>query len=201
MAVHDNAALAQAQGGGLPESSLRSVFVAEQNNSQETGKRPQATLPAVQGQTLPATDAASASPPAQQGQVVRTLHLGRQGVLDLTNLPTHQADALEAKALEKEIERHDRREQLKEDIAVTAAQLATFSKAVADSTQQNAAVTITNTKDDSLGRTEMILGNSDAAQSGKLSRSQQGLSDNAKFWIVLASIAAVVIVVVALLRR
>ena len=84
---------------------------------------------------------------------------------------------------------------------MTAAQLAQFTKAVADSTEQNAAVTITNTKDDSLGRTEMILGNSEAAHAGKLSRSQQGLMDNAKFWALIAVIVAVVVVLVALLKR
>jgi hypothetical protein len=84
---------------------------------------------------------------------------------------------------------------------VTAAQLATFGKAVGDTTAQNAHVTITNTKDDSLGRTEMILGNTEAARAGKLSRSQQGFSYNAWMWIVLAIIAGAVIVLVAALRR
>ncbi len=156
-------------------------------------------LPAVQG---PPTDASPVPATPVQAKVVRVLQLGgRQDAIDLTNLDPRQADALEAKAAEKAIERHDRREQLKEDLAVTAAQLATFSKAVADSTAQEAAVTITNTKDDSLGRTEMILGNSDAAQTGKLSRSQTGLMDNAKFWMVMAAIAAGVVVLVALLKR
>jgi len=157
--------------------------MAEQDRNREIVKRP------------------SVTPPAVQGQVVRKLRLGPQDELDLTNLDPRQADVLEAKAVEKAIERDDRRQRLKEDLTVTAAQLDIFTKAVGDTTAQNAAVTITSAKNDSLGRTEMILGNTDAAHAGKLSRSQQGFSDNARLWILLAIIAGVVIVLVAALKH
>ena len=38
-------------------------------------------------------------------------------------------------------------------------------------------ITITNSKDDSIGRTEVIMGNTDEAAKGKLSRSAKGLPD------------------------
>jgi hypothetical protein len=139
---------------------------------------------------------------AVPAQPRRTLSLGAKQEVDLTNLTDHEARMLEVKAAEKAIERDDRRERLKEDLSVTAAQIGTFAKAVNEvAGQEGAAVTITNTKDDSLGRTEMVFGNTDAARSGKLSRSQQGFGDNAKFWILIALIAGVVIVLIAMLNR
>jgi hypothetical protein len=46
-----------------------------------------------------------------------------------------------------------------------------------------------------------MIGNTDAARTGKLSRSQQGFGDNAKLWLLLAAIAGVVIVLVAAFRK
>ncbi len=156
--------------------------MAEQDGKRELVRSPQVT-------------------PPLQVQDTRKLRLGAQEELDLSNLGTVEQRAIEAKFLEKAIERDDRRQRLKDDLTATAAQLDQFTRAVGDATANNAAATITNAKEDSYGRTEMILGNSDAAKTGKLSRSQQGLSDNARFWTLLAIIAGVVIVLVAALRR
>lgn len=141
------------------------------------------------------------TPPVVRAQPVRTIQLGKQDVLDVTNLAPREQDALEAEAHRKAIERDDRRQRIGEDLTATAAQIRTFTDAVENTAAQNAAVTITNTKEDSLGRTEMMFGNTDAARAGKLSRSQQGLGDNTKFWILLAVIAGVVIVLVAAFNK
>jgi len=141
------------------------------------------------------------NPPLVQGQPVRSLRLGQQEELDLSNLTDREAGEIEAYAHKKTIDRDDRLQRLKEDLTVTAAQIQTFTKAVGDTNAQNASVTITNTKDDSLGRTEMIFGNTDAARAGKLSRSQTGLGDNAKVWILLAIILGAVIVLVAAFKH
>ncbi len=141
------------------------------------------------------------SPPVVRAQIPRTIQLGQQDALDITNLAQREQDALEAEAHRKAIERDDRGQRIGQDLTATAAQIRTFTDAVANTTAQNAAVTITNTKDDALGRTEMMFGNTDAARAGKLSRSQQGLADNAKFWILLVVIVGVVIVLVAAFNR
>jgi hypothetical protein len=144
---------------------------------------------------------AAVSQTRHQGQPVRTIQLGQQDTLDVTNLAPREQDALEVEAHRRAIERDDHAQRLKQDLAVTATQINTFAKAVNDTVAQDAAVTITNTKDDSLGRTEMIFGNTDAARSGKLSRAQQGFGDNARFWILLAIILGVVIVLIAAFNR
>jgi hypothetical protein len=141
------------------------------------------------------------APPVVRAQPVRTIQLGRQDVLDVSNLPQREQDALEAEAHKKAIELADREQRIKLDLAATAGQIRTFTEAVTNNAAQDAAVTITNTKDDALGRTEIMIGNTDAARTGKLSRSQQGFGDNAKFWLLLAAIAGVVIVLVAAFHR
>jgi hypothetical protein len=143
----------------------------------------------------------ASTPPVVRAQPVRTIQLGQQDTLDVTNLAQREQDALEAEAHRKAIERDDRGQRIGQDLTATAAQIRTFTDAVANTAKENAAVTITNTKDDALGRTEMMFGNTDAARAGKLSRSQQGLGDNAKFWILLAVIAGVVIVLVAAFKH
>jgi hypothetical protein len=135
------------------------------------------------------------------GRVVRRLQLGQQTDLDLTNLAPHQADAIEGLALEKAVDRDDRRQRLRDDLSATAAQLGQFTNTVESAAANNASVTITNTKDDSYGRTEIIIGNSTAASAGKLSRSQQGLGDNNWLWVILAVIAGIVVVLVTALKR
>lgn len=139
--------------------------------------------------------------PVVRGQPVRTIQLGRQDVLDVSNLPQREQDALEVQAHQKAIERDDRTQRMAQDLMATAGQIRTFTNAVADNAELDAAVTITNTKDDALGRTEIMIGNTDAARTGKLSRSQQGFGDYAWLWILLAAIAGVVIVLVAAFHR
>jgi hypothetical protein len=159
--------------------------MADDNKNRELAKR-QETEPVL---------------PVVRIQPVRTIQLGRQHTLDVTNLAQREQDALEAQAHRNAIDRDDREQRIAQDLIATAGQIRTFTDAVADTAAQNAAVTITNTKDDALGRTEMMFGNTDAARAGKLSRSQQGLGDNAKFWICLAVIAGIVIVLVAAFKH
>lgn len=130
-----------------------------------------------------------------------TLRLGEQQELDLRDLTPEQASAIVSKAHEKAVERDDRRQRLKDDLTVTAAKLGTYTKTVQETAQDNAAITITNVHEDSLGRTEIIVGNTDTARKGKLSRSQAGFGDTAKMWLIFAAIVAAVVIIVAALQR
>ena len=127
-----------------------------------------------------------------------SIQLGSKQRLDLSALSPEARDALVVKHGELEIERDNRRETLRDDLTATTAKMATYAKTAVASAGEGMAVTITNTHDDSLGRTEIIVGNTDAAQKGKLTRSQTGHGDNTKVWIIIAIIAGAVIVLVAL---
>jgi len=74
--------------------------------------------------------------------------------------------------------------------------LRTMTDETEKASRDGIAVTMTRTTNDSLGRTEVIMGNTDAAQKGKLSRSQAGGKDYTLFYI---GAAALIIIVVAIL--
>lgn len=56
------------------------------------------------------------------------------------------------------------------------------------------AVTISHTQTTSVGRTEVIMGNTQQAQSGKLSKSQTGEKDGTPYYIFGGALALIIIV-------
>src|SRR5438105_2992243 len=86
-----------------------------------------------------------------------TLRLGANDELDLSALSDASAESLRRKHGEMAVDRDNRREQLRADLAATDKKLETYSKNVTDLAAENAAVTITNVAEDSLGRTEIII--------------------------------------------
>lgn len=129
------------------------------------------------------------------------IRLGASEEINLAGLSPQAKEALRVKHGEMVLERENRRERLKEDLAVTATKLDQYGRTASDAATQNLSVTIANTNDDNLGRTEIMIGNSKAAESGRLSRSQTGGTDSARIWIILALIAGIVIVLVAALGK
>jgi len=69
--------------------------------------------------------------------------------------------------------------------------LAEHAQTVADSGNS---VTISHTQTSSVGRTEIMMGNTERAHSGKLSRSQTGASEWTPYYIIAAIIAVVIII-------
>ena len=82
------------------------------------------------------------------------------------------------------------------DVEFLRSRLNTFGDQLYDVIDKGGSITITNTKDDSIGRTEVIMGNTEEAAKGKLSRSAKGLADNTK-WIVIGAIVVAVIAILA----
>jgi hypothetical protein len=128
---------------------------------------------------------------------VRKIQLGNQPIIDLSNLPQPVADIIESEAHRKAIERDHHAQQTDHDLRSQAAQLGVYAKATVEVAEKGASVTIKNKKTDSLGETTIVIGNSDEAWTGKF----PGLAQNPKFWILLAAIAGVVIVLVAAFHR
>ena len=138
--------------------------------------------------------------PAQPPAAPTTLRLGPTEDLDLAPLSQIAAEEIRRQHAIKAVERDNQRETLRQDLSATDKKLRMYTDSIAQ-TPENASITITNVKDDSLGRTEIITGNTEAAHKGKLSRSQTGFGDNATFWFVLAGIIGAVVVLVAIFRR
>lgn len=126
------------------------------------------------------------------------IQLGANNQLDLSGLTTEQQQQLRIKNAEAKIDVDKRTQELVADAGALNHSLGTMSQhtgAVAEAGQD---VTITHTQENSLGRTEIIMGTTDAAKKGKLSRSQTGETDHT---LLYAGIAVFAIIVIALLNR
>lgn len=139
---------------------------------------------------------------AIQKHKTESIQLGESKELDISGLDKGQIQDLKIKQGEMALDRDDRRENIKTDLSATGAKLNVFGQAIRDSAEEEGSVTITNAHDDALGRTEIIMGNTEAARKGKLTRTQTGSDDfGVKFWLIFACIAAVVIIIVAALSN
>ena len=79
-----------------------------------------------------------------------------------------------------------------------AATLRNMSQETLTASKENTHITITRTQEDSLGKTEVIMGNTETAKKGKLTRSQSGLPDYTLAYIIAA---VVVIIILALIVK
>lgn len=82
---------------------------------------------------------------------------------------------------------------------VLATALRNMSDETVNATKENTHITVTRFQEDSLGKTEVIMGNTEAAKKGKLTRSQAGLPDYTFAYIIAAVV--IVIVLALLLKR
>ena len=80
------------------------------------------------------------------------------------------------------------------DVGVLKSTLQTLAETTRTVADDGNSVTISHTQTSSVGRTEIIMGNTDRAQSGKLSRSQTGASEWTPYYIIGAIIALVIII-------
>ncbi len=127
--------------------------------------------------------------------------------LDLT--PTNQ---ISLEGLPPEVVQQLRAEHIKgmSEVAILAAKYGVETKALANvlrnmsdetvnAAKENVQITATRFQEDSLGKTEVIMGNTDAAKKGKLTRSQAGLPDYTLAYIIAAVV--IVIFLALLLKR
>ncbi len=86
---------------------------------------------------------------------------------------------------------------MKVDVDALHATLSHLGGATHEAAKDGTSVTITHTQDTSIGRTEIIMGNTAEAQRGQLSRSQTGDTNWTPYYI-FGGLAALVLVVVML---
>jgi len=121
---------------------------------------------------------------------------GEGAAFDLSRLSEAEQQEIVKQYQSGLIDIRHRADQMKVDVGALSALLREFSDAAAENSGNNTSVTITNTNDTSLGRTEIIVGNTARAQSGKLSRSQTGETDWTPFIIGGGAIALILIVLI-----
>lgn len=72
--------------------------------------------------------------------------------------------------------------------------LKNFESTVSDASQSGTHAQITKTQNNSLGRTEVIMGNTENAAKGKFTKSQTGEKDNTILYIVIGLVGLVIII-------
>lgn len=136
----------------------------------------------------------------RSGTSATTVPLGPAATIDLGFLPEAQRNALLADHARKMLDIAVTAQKLNVDVSALRAtldQLATTTKEVSESGN---AVTVAHTQSTPLGRTEIKMGNTEEARSGKLSKSQTGERDWTPFYI-FAAIAAVVLIALVFAHR
>lgn len=116
--------------------------------------------------------------------------------VDLSHLDEESKKEIHALIAKQKVELAKKGMEQSIDVDSLRARLNTFGNQVYEVIEKGGSITITNSKDDSIGRTEVIMGNTDEAAKGKLSRSAKGLPDNSK-WIIIGIIAVVIILILA----
>lgn len=123
-----------------------------------------------------------------------SIQLGSNTSLDLSWMPEDQRIELLTEYARGALDIRHKAQELHVDVDVLRSKL----DILADTTRRVAAdgtsVTITDTHTSAVGRTEVIMGNTDNARSGKLSKTQTGEKDWTPIYIIAGLIAIVLIV-------
>jgi len=84
-------------------------------------------------------------------------------------------------------------QELHVDVGALKASLGTLTDTTRTLAQDGNAVTVSHTQTTSIGRTEIIMGNTDSARVGKLTKSQTGERDWTPIYVIFGIIALVLI--------
>lgn len=121
------------------------------------------------------------------------IRLGQNTLVDLTGLSEEDARELRMEFNRGMLDINLKAMELKVDTAVLKQTLNDMSDTTRDVAESDNAVTISHTQTSKVGRTEIIMGNTQQAVSGKLSKSQTGQRDWTPYYIFGAFVAAIII--------
>lgn len=142
-------------------------------------------------QDLEKVDPNKASVPAKSIQLGASITQ-----LDVSNLPEAQVQELQMRQAQALIDIHKKAQELKVDVGALDAGLSSMVQHTKQVSEAGDSITITHSATTSLGRTEVIMGNTDTANKGKLTRSQAGLKDNTLIYVIIAAVAAVIVALI-----
>lgn len=126
--------------------------------------------------------------------------LGPLPTIDISFLPEHQRNALMEDYARGTIDIAKRAHELHVDVGVLKNTLDTLSNTTREVSESGNAVTVSHTQTTKIGRTEIKMGNTDEARSGKLSKTQTGERDWNPYYI-FAGIAALVLIAIVFAGR
>lgn len=124
----------------------------------------------------------AAQPPA-------TLPLGQSSTLDVSMLSEEQRQSLAMDLARNRIDNQRRAEELAIDARALEENLRTMADSTRNVSTSGDAITISHTQNSATGRTEILMGNTERAASGKLTKSQTGERDWTPIYIIGGIIA------------
>jgi len=125
--------------------------------------------------------------------------VGNIAQIDLSALPEAQRQELIRQHSAGVLDIGRKAQELSVDVGALRATLEVAGQTARDASAAGNSVTITHVVESKAGRTEVIMGNTDAAQAGKISSRQAGVRDWTPYYIFAAIIA--VVIIFALIKR
>ncbi|PIY04019.1 MAG: hypothetical protein COZ20_06805 [Gallionellales bacterium CG_4_10_14_3_um_filter_54_96] len=119
--------------------------------------------------------------------------LGPSTSMDLSWLPENERKALLIDYTKGMMDISKKAQELHVDAAVLKRTLDDLSDTTREVSDSGNAVTISHSQTTKVGRTEVMMGNTEQAQSGKLSKSQTGEKNWAPYYIFAGILALVII--------
>jgi hypothetical protein len=137
--------------------------------------------------------------PMHQPKQPAIITIGGTTSLDLDSLPEEQRNQLMSDYAKGMVNIALRAQELGVDVSVLKNTLTGLADTTKQVSEAGNAVTISHTQTTTAGRTEIKMGNTDDAKSGKLTRSQTGETDWTPYYI-FAGIAAIILIAVVMSR-
>ena len=121
--------------------------------------------------------------------------------IDLSFIPEAQRNALMAEYMRGTIDISRKANELHVDVVTLRNTLGALAETTRQVSQDGNSVTVTHTQTTAVGRTEIIMGNTETSGQGKLSPTQTGRETNWTPYYIFAAIAAVVLIVIAIVAH
>jgi hypothetical protein len=134
---------------------------------------------------------------SSQGSVPSRIELTPSTSIDISWLPEDERKELLVDHAKGILDVNRKARELQVDAAALKKILDDLAATTLDVSQSGSAVTVSHTQTTSIGRTEVIMGNTQQAQSGKLSKSQTGEKDWTPYYIFGGIVALIIIVALA----
>lgn len=121
------------------------------------------------------------------------LVLGNRTQLDLSSLSESDRNALKVACLKGQIELQHKMAELGIDNQALEQRLGDMAETVARATNAGASATVTGAYTDKMGRTEVIMGNTETAARGKLDRSQKGEPEKTLVYVIIGAVVLLIL--------
>lgn len=133
-------------------------------------------------------------PARNESKLPTSIPISSNTSIDLSWMPESQRAQLLTEYTRGALDIGRKAQELQVDVNVLRDTLGNLTETTRRVAADGNSVTITHTQSTSVGRTEVIMGNTDNARSGKLSKTQTGEKDWTPMYIIAGLIAVVLIV-------